>query len=110
MKFELKPFSRKKCESAEGVSSEELLGDLMRVLKQISKPTVTQVDYRNFGKYGSKALVKRFGQSWFDVLNAAGLTATRSKLNIPTEEMLKDIRQIALRLNKRTLTQQEYQD
>lgn len=110
MKFELKPFSRKKCESAQGVSSEELLDDLKRVLKQINKPTVTSVEYRSFGKYGSKALVKRFGQSWFDVLNAAGLSATRSKLNIPSEEMLEDIRRIASKLNKQTLTQQEYED
>lgn len=110
MNFELKPFLRKKCESAQGVSSEELLGDLARVLKYINKPTVTSVEYRNFGKYGSKALVKRFGQSWFDVLNAAGLVATRSKLNIPTDEMLEDVRQIASRLNKQTLTQQEYKD
>ncbi len=110
MKFELKPFSRKKCESSQGVSTEELLADLMKVLKQINKPTVTSVEYRNHGKYGSKALAKRFGQSWFDVLNAAGLGATRSRLNIPTGEMLEDIRQIASQLNKQTLTQQEYQD
>lgn len=110
MKFELKPFSRKKCESAQGVSSEKLLEDLMRVLKQINKPTITSVEYRNFGKYGSKALVKRFGQSWFDVLNAAGLSATRSKLNIPTDELLEDVREIASKLNKQTLTQQEYKN
>jgi len=110
MKFELKPFSRKKCESAQGVSSEELLDDLMRVLKQINKPTVTSVEYRNYGKYGSKALVKRFGQSWFDVLNAAGLSMTRSRLNISTDEMLEDVRQIASQLNKQTLTRQDYED
>jgi hypothetical protein len=110
MKFELKPFSRRKCESAQGVSSEELLDDLKKVLKQINKPTVTSVEYREHGKYGSKALVKRFGQSWFDVLNAAGLSATRSKLNIPSAEMLEDIRRIASQLNKQTLTQHEYED
>jgi hypothetical protein len=110
MKFELKPFSRRKCEPANDVSSEELLGDLIRVLKQINKSTVTSVEYRTHGKYGSKALVKRFGQSWFDVLNAAGLGATRSKINIPTDEMLEDIRQVASRLNKGTLTQLEYKD
>jgi hypothetical protein len=95
MKFELKPFSRKKCEPAQSVSSEELLADLKAVLKQTGKLTVSSVEYRNFGKYGSKALVKRFGQSWLDVLNAAGLSLTRSKLNIPTEEILEDIRRIA---------------
>ena len=110
MKFELKPFSRKKCESAQGVSSGELLDDLKRVLKQLNKPTVTSVEYREHGKYGSKALVKRFGQSWFDVLNAAGLSATRSKLNIPSDEMLEDIRRIASQLNQQTLTQQEYEN
>jgi len=82
----------------------------MRVLKQISKPTVTSVEYRNFGKYGSKALVKRFGQSWFDVLDAAGLGATRSKLNVPTDELLEDVRRVAAKLNKQTLAQREYKD
>jgi len=110
MKFELKPFSRKKCESAQDVSSDELLADLMKVLKQINKPTVTQLEYRDHGKYGSKALVKRIGQSCFDVLSAAGLSATRSRLNIPSDEMLEDIREIASKLNKQTLTQQEYAD
>jgi hypothetical protein len=86
------------------------LGDLMKVLKQVNKPTVTSVEYRNFGKYGSKALVKRFGQSWFDVLNAAGLSATRSKLNISTDEIIDDLRRVADKLKKPTLTRQEYKD
>lgn len=110
MKFELKPFSRKKNESANDVSSEELLGDLMRVVKQLNKPTVTSVEYRSLGKYGSKALVKRFGQSWFDVLGAAGLNETRSRLNIPKDEILEDLQRIASQLDKPTLTQQEYKD
>lgn len=110
MKFELKPFFRRKCESADNVSSKELLDDLTRVAKQINRPTVTSAEYRNFGKYGSKALVKRFGQSWLDVLSAAGLSATRSRLNIPTDEMLEDIRRVASSLNKQTLTQQEYEN
>ena len=110
MKFELKSFSRKKNKSAQNVSSENLLADLIRVGKEINKLTVTQHEYNKFGKYGSKALVKRFGQSWFDVLGAAGFAATRSKLNIPTDEMLEDVRRIASLLNKQSLTRQEYKD
>ena len=110
MKFELKPFSRKKNISAQNVSSEELLADLINVAKKTNKPTVTQPEYNKFGTYGSKALVKRFGQSWFDVLGAAGFAATRSKLNISTDELLQDVRRIASLLNKQTLTRQEYKD
>lgn len=110
MKFELKPFSRKQFEPAHSVSSEELLADLIRVKNALNKPNVTQPEYNGFGRYGSKALVRRFGQSWFDVLAAAGLSATRSRLNIPTEEMLEDVRRVASLLNKQTLTQQEYKD
>lgn len=103
MKFELRPSSR-------SASNEELLSDLARVAKQLNRPTVTLQEYDQLGRFGSGALRNRFGKSWFKVLEAAGLSAARSQLNIPTQEMLDDLRRVALLLKKQTLTQQEYKD
>ena len=110
MKFELKPFSRRTNLPSHNLSSQELLDDLRNVAERLNELSVTSLQYREFGKYGCKALVKRFGQSWFDVLRAAGMNPTRSRLNISTDEMLEDVKRIALLLNKQTLTQQEYED
>jgi hypothetical protein len=103
MKFELRPSSR-------SASNEELLSDLTRVAKQLNKPAVTLQEYDQLGRFGSGALRNRLGKSWFKVLEAAGLSAARSQLNIPTQEMLDDLRRVALLLKKQTMTQQEYKD
>ena len=100
MKFELKPFSRNKFESAQGVSSEALLEDLKRVLEQINKPTVTYAEYREHGKYGSRALVKRFGQSWFDVVAAAGLDRSRTYYGVTIEEYFKNLEDVWIALGR----------
>jgi len=101
MKFELKPNSR-------STSTKELLDDLIQVTKRLKKSTVTIEEYKKLGKYGPDALRNRFGKSWFKVLDAAGLSAARSKLNIPKDEILEDLRRVAILVNKQTLTRQDY--
>ena len=110
MKFELKPFSRKKCVPSNGLSDDELLSDLACVARQLNKSTVTSEEYRAHGKFGSKALVARFGHSWLDVLNKAGLGLTRSRVNVSTQELVEDVKRVAEKMQKQTLTQEEYDD
>jgi hypothetical protein len=100
MKFELKPFNRRKCVSSSGISDDELLSDLASVARQLNKSTVTSLEYRTHGKFGSKALVARFGHSWLDVLNKAGFSLTRSRLNVPTDELVEDVKRVAEKLQK----------
>jgi hypothetical protein len=42
-------------------SDEDLLSDLRRVAKSISKSNVTQKQYRQLGKYHDTTLANRFG-------------------------------------------------
>ncbi|MHB1155984.1 MAG: homing endonuclease associated repeat-containing protein [Phycisphaerales bacterium] len=106
MKFELKPFLRKKNESAQNISSEELLADLMRVAKEVKKATVSVREYSDLGKYGSGALVKRFGQSWFDVVAAAGLGRSRTYYGVTREEYFKNLEDVWIALGRQPLRQQ----
>jgi hypothetical protein len=57
-------------------SSEELLADLRRVAEAISQSTVSQKQYRRFGKHDRMTLASRFG-SWKRALEAAGLGVSR---------------------------------
>jgi hypothetical protein len=100
MKFELNEYHR-------GVSSEEFVADLQRVAKIIGKDAVTMNEYARHGKYDPKTVHRRFG-SWFSVLEKAGLNRTRTPLNVPSEELLEDLKRVAASLGKDTVTTDEY--
>ena len=57
------------------VSDEELIADLLDVAKRLNAETVTQLTYRENGRYADTTLSKRFG-SWNEVLKKAGLEIT----------------------------------
>jgi len=91
MKFELKKFHR-------NTSDKELIADLKRVASDLRKsPTIEE--YNEHGAYHSTTLTRRFG-SWFKAIENAGLSRTRSPLNIPEEELFKNLEEIWTRLGR----------
>jgi len=91
MKFELEKFHR-------NTSDKELIADLKRVASNLRK-SLTIDEYNERGTYHSTTLTRRFG-SWFKVLENAGLSRTRSLLNIPEEELFKNLGEIWTKLGR----------
>jgi len=92
MKFELSANNR-------GLSDEELLSDINKVAKELGKESVTLEEYNERGLVHSTTLTRRFG-SWFKVLSLAGLKKSRSLLNIPDEELFKNLEEVWVKLGK----------
>ena len=91
MKFELEKYHR-------NTSDEELVTDLKRVATDLQKsPTIDE--YNERGTYHSTTLTRRFG-SWFKVLENAGLSRTRSPLNIPEEELFQNLEEVWTKLGR----------
>lgn len=91
MKFELEKHHR-------NTSDEELITDLKRVATDLQKsPTIDE--YNERGAYHSTTLTRRFG-SWFKVLENAGLSRTRSPLNIPEEELFQNLEEVWTKLGR----------
>lgn len=92
------------------VSEEELINDLLRVSRQISKTYVSRKEYLDNGKYSATPYIKRYG-SWVCALKAAGLSTNRNETDykkIPDNALLKDIKNIAIKLNKESISTRDY--
>lgn len=70
--------------------NEELLDDLKRTALKLQRDTITMDEYARNGIFHSSTLVRRFG-SWFHCLELAGLSDSRSRINIPDEELLSNL-------------------
>jgi hypothetical protein len=92
MKFELE-------ENNCGMSDEELLDDLRRCAKALSKETITRAEYEEIGKVHPGTIVRRFG-SWTNALARAGLQPSRSKIGITDEELFENIKSQWIRLGR----------
>jgi len=91
MKFELEKYNRNTTDDA-------LLVDLKRVAGDLKKsPTIDEYNERGF--YHSSTLARRFG-SWSKALKTAGLGETRSPLNIPEEELFKNLEEVWTKLGR----------
>jgi hypothetical protein len=91
MKYELEEHHR-------NIPEKELIADLKRVANDLQKsPTIDE--YNERGSYHSTTLTRHFG-SWPKVLKAAGLSETRSPLNISEEELFQNIQEIWLGLGR----------
>jgi hypothetical protein len=77
----------------------ELLKDIQDVALKLRKNTVTISDYEEHGKFHPSTLQRKFG-SWFKVLELAKLEASRSKFNIPNEELFKNIEEVWIALGR----------
>jgi len=98
MKFKLKPYHR-------DTPSEELIEDIRNVAKKLNKNTITMSEYEKYGKFHPSTLQRRFG-SWFKVLENANLKDSRSRLNIPDEELFRNIEEVWISLGR----QPKYQE
>jgi len=92
MKFELETHHR-------NTPDEDLIADLKSVAIQLDKDKVTLDEYNDYGKYHTTTLTRRFG-SWFKCLELAGLKRTRSKLNIPNEELFENLMEVWTKLGQ----------
>ena len=62
-------------------------------------------EYEQYGKFHPSTLQRRFG-SWFKVLENANLKDSRSRLNIPNEELFRNIEELWISLGR----QPKYQE
>ena len=92
MKFELEPYYR-------NVPDEDLIQDVKEVAKKTGRDTVTMREYDTLGKYHSSTLQNRF-RSWFKVLEKADLQESRSKFNIPDDELFDNIKDVWISLGR----------
>lgn len=110
MKFELNEYHR-------NTSDEDLLDDLCRVAAINNKDTVTIMEYRKSGAYGSNTIQRRFG-SWTIALERAGLkvysyqmaAAAKNPENrfSSNQQILDDIIRVAKSLSLPTITTGQY--
>jgi 5-methylcytosine-specific restriction endonuclease McrA len=92
MKFELEEYHR-------NTSDEQLIADLKRVAFELSKNSVTRAEQDEKGKFNSSTFRNRFG-SWFNALKKAGLQKTRTPMNLPEEELFKNLEEIWIKLGR----------
>ena len=92
LKFELNEYHR-------NVEDIELIEDLKRVAKLLQQNTVTMDDYNQYGNFHATTLTRRFG-SWFNCLDKADLSPSRSKIGITDEELFEEIESMWVRLGK----------
>lgn len=92
MKFELEEFHR-------NTSEDEMLADLKRVAEKIGKNSVTMEEYDELGKYHTTTLTRKMG-SWFEILKKANLESNRSPINIPDEELFKNLEEVWIKLGR----------
>ena len=82
----------------------ELLEDLRRAAGRLGKGRLGASEYRRLGGYSPSTVVRRFG-SWNAAVERAGLEAPAQASD---EELLEDLRQVAGRLGRDRLGQDEY--
>lgn len=96
------------------VSDEELLNDILRVAKMYDKDRLSQSEYNKYGKYHSSTIGKRFG-GWNAAVMKIGLnpchTGNQKHDICETDgDFFADMRQIAISLNKDSITTGEYME
>jgi hypothetical protein len=92
MKFELR-------KTARGLSDEELLEDLRRVARKLTRDTVTISEYTAHGLGHATTIQRRF-RSWFKALEDAGLKPSRSRIGISDEELFENLRAVWMSLGR----------
>ena len=100
MKFELDIDRR-------NLSDETLLSDLARVARQMQTKSPTADQYTEHGRFNASTLIRRFG-GWRPALVKAGLTPAHHNGGVDNRDALEDLRAVADRLGRSTVTTSEY--
>jgi len=101
MKFQLNPYSR-------NATLEEVVADIKAVALRLGKNTLTSADYAKHGRFSPDTARRRCG-SWFKALSLAELRRSRT-LGVSAQDCLADLKSVAEKLGKQTVTVQEYRD
>ena len=101
------------------IPDEDLLSDLCRVAESRHQDTITVLDYRRYGKYGSNTFQRRFG-SWTAALTRAGLKVHSRQMAAAAkkpgntfssnQQLLDDIVRVAGQLSLHTVTTGQYKE
>lgn len=85
MKFELKPDTR-------NTTDEELVEDLLKIVNQLNKKTITAKEYGKHGKFSESTLRRRFN-GWTKTLERANLKPTKD-YSVTKKELLEELQRI----------------
>jgi hypothetical protein len=91
MKFELSHDKR-------NIGDGDLIKDLMRVSGLLGKKNLTEMDYKESGKYGVTTIIRRFG-SWSAATKRAGLRKSRAS-NITKADLFQNLEHVWIMLGK----------
>ncbi|MCR4321995.1 MAG: HNH endonuclease [Candidatus Brocadiaceae bacterium] len=100
IKFELEP-------DIKNITDDQLIADLIQVASQLKSNSLTQKEYKKYGKFGDSIFWHRFG-SWSKALAKAGLNKSRKKITIKNEELIEDILRVAAELKTDSITRKKY--
>jgi 5-methylcytosine-specific restriction endonuclease McrA len=93
------------------VSDDLLIDDLKETAKKLGKETLTVKEYDLTGKYHSSTMIRRFG-GWINTCKKAGFTLGEKQFSnskeIDSNDFIEDLRFVADKLNKNTVTREEY--
>ena len=92
------------------IPKQDLIDDLIRVSKKIGSNYVSRKTYETNGKFSATPFINTFG-SWITALEAAGLNTQISSNDlkrIKDDDLLDDIKFVAKKLNKKSLSTKEY--
>ena len=92
MRFELDQYNR-------NTPDGELIADVKRVALELGKDAVTIDEQNERGRFHATTLTRRFG-SWMTVLEKAGLEQTRTPVNIPEEELFRNLEEVWIKLGR----------
>lgn len=83
------------------IPDEEILSDLNRAAKELSKNTVTKAEYDERGSFGATTILRRFKQ-WNVALEKAGLDAP-NKQYVPDEQLFENLAEVWTKLGRQPL-------
>ena len=76
----------------DSVSDDELISDIIRIANEINSDTLTQQQYKDFGKYGINKVIYRF-HSWNEALKRANLH-TSANYQFSLDELYENIERV----------------
>jgi len=96
------------------ISDDEMIADVKRVASYVQKKSLTQKEYKKYGRFHPATIAKRFG-TWNDLLKKAGLVLEREKIykyhNFceSEEDFFENVRHVAKQIGRNYISGNEYE-